>query len=195
MTLFTTEGPTPTAKTVIVSPPTGGVESCQEIHNETVSGERPRAWPLDPQDTSPLTWWRTQPSDIFCKAQLLTLQETLEQIAVLHGGDDFAAALDGEPSAAVGVALLLMPIRDVTLQADIAMTALLRCVLEGNAAAALVLAQVLGLTDLGHPYAIELATSWFARGRRLSDSPGKFSEAETVLLAAFRDRHPYGDEA
>jgi hypothetical protein len=153
------------------------------------------AWPFKVEDSSPLAWWRKLPSDTFCSAQLLIIMETLEQIAVLHGGDDFAAALDGKPSAAVGIALSLMPIKDVTLHADIAMTALLRCVLEGNAAAALVLAQVLGLTDLGHPYAIELATSWFARGRRLSDSPRKFAEAETMLLAAFRDSHLYGDEA
>ena len=44
------------------------------------------------------------------------------------------------------------------------------------------LAQVLGLTDLGHPYATELAESWLAYGRRCSDSPDKFSKAETVLL-------------
>ena len=82
----------------------------------------------------------------------------------------------------------------MTLKADIAMTALLRCVLERNAAAALVLAQVPGLTDLGHPYATELAASWLVYGRHSSDNPGKFSDAETVLLAAFRERHRDGGD-
>jgi hypothetical protein len=159
----------------------------------TAGSARPRPFKAD--DSSPLAWWRTLPSDTFGEAERLILLETLEQIEVLHGGDDFAAALDGEPSAAVGVVFSLMPIKEVTLQADIAMTTLLRCAVECNAAAALVLAQITGLTDLGHPYAIELAPSWLAHGRRSSDDPRKFSNAETVLLAAFRDRHRYGDDA
>jgi hypothetical protein len=141
-----------------------------------------------------LAWWRTLPSDAFGEAQRLILLQTLE-IDVLHGGDDFAAALEGDPSAAVGVAFSLMPIYDMTLQVDIAMTALLRCALERNAAAALVLAQVTGLTALGHPYAIEIAGSWLVHGRCSSDNPRKFGEAETVLLTAFRERHRYDGDA
>jgi hypothetical protein len=88
-----------------------------------------------------------------------------------------------------------MPIEELTLKADIAMTALLLCALERNAAAALVLAQVLGLTDLGHSFATELAASWLIYGRRYAADPYKFYEAETVLLEAFRDRRRYGDDA
>jgi hypothetical protein len=83
----------------------------------------------------------------------------------------------------------------MTLTVDIAMTSLLRCALEHNASAALVLAQVLGLTELGHPFAMELAASWLAYGRHCSDDPLKFSEAATVLLTAFRERHHDGDGA
>jgi hypothetical protein len=154
-----------------------------------------RPWPFHWEDASPLAWWRTLPSDAFRDTERLLLLATLEQIDVLHGGDEFTAALEGDPSAAIGVAFSLMPVEETTLKVDIAMTALLRCVLECDAAAALVLAQVLGLTDLGHPYAIELAASWLAYGKRSSESPLKFSKAETLLLAAFRDRHLYGDEA
>ncbi|SIN83791.1 hypothetical protein SAMN05443247_00096 [Bradyrhizobium erythrophlei] len=153
-----------------------------------------RPWPFKAEDSSPLAWWRTLPSDTFGEAQRLILLRTLE-IDVLHGGDDFAAALEGDAAAAIGVAFSLMPIEEVTLKADIAMTALLRCALERNAAAALVLAQVLGLTDLGHSFATELAVSWLAYGRRCSDNPRKFSKAETLLMAAFRERHCDGDGA
>ena len=152
-------------------------------------------WPFKAVDTSPLAWWRTLPSDAFGDPQRLLLVTTLEQIDVLHGGDDFAAALEGDPSAAIGVAFSLMPIEEMTLVTDIAGTALLRCVLERNATAALVLAQVLGLTDAGHPFATKLAASWFTYGRRYSDNPRKFSQAETVLLEAFRDSRRYGDDA
>ena len=67
-------------------------------------------WPLKADDTSPLAWWRTLPSDAFGDAERLLLLTTLEQIDVLHGGDDFAAALKGDPAAAIGVAFSLMPI-------------------------------------------------------------------------------------
>ena len=154
-----------------------------------------RPWPFDPDDASPLAWWRTLPSDAFGDGERLFMEATLEQIHVLHGGDDFAAALEGDASAAISVAFSLMPIEEITPSVDIAMTALLRCLLRGNAAAALVLAQVLGLTNLGHSYATELASSWLAHGRRRSDNPRKFSEAETVLLTAFREQHRGGDSA
>jgi hypothetical protein len=153
-----------------------------------------RPWPFNREDASPLTWWRTLPSDAFRDTERLLLLAMLEQIDVLHGGDDFTAALEGDPSAAIGVAFSVMPVEEMALTVDIAMTALLQCALERNAAAALVLAQVLGLTDLGHPYAIELAAWWLAYGKRCSDSPLKFSKAETVLRAAFRERHHCGDE-
>jgi hypothetical protein len=161
----------------------------------TLSPPANRPWPFNREDASPLAWWRTLPSDAFRDIERLLLLATLEQIYVLHSGDDFTAALEGDPSAAIGVAFSLMPIEEMTLTVDIAMTALLRCVLERNAAAALVLAQVLGLTDLGHPFATELAVSWLDYGRRSSDNPSKFRKAETVLLAAFRERHHCGDDA
>jgi hypothetical protein len=165
----------------------------RKLVHECPRGSSP--WPLKADDTPPLAWWRTLPSDAFGNAERLILLATLESIDVLHGGDDCAAAMKGDPAAAIGFAFSLMPINDMTLQVDIAMTALLRCALERNAAAALVLAQVTGLTDLGHPYAIEIAGSWLVHGRCSSDNPRKFGEAETVLLTAFRERHRYDGDA
>ena len=127
------------------------------------------------------------PPEAFHDADHLLLETTLEQIDVLPGSDDIAAALEGDAAAAIGFAFSLMPIEKMTLRADIAMTTLLRCALERNAAAALVLAQVLGLTNLGHSHATELATSWLAYGRRHSTDPRRFGEAEVVLCEAFRE--------
>jgi hypothetical protein len=159
--------------------------------------ERPAAcpWPFKAEGTSPLAWWRTLPSDAFRDAEHLLLLATLEGVTVLHGGDKFAAALRGDAAAAIAVTFSLMPFEAMTLQVDIAMTALLRCALDSNAASALVLAQVLGLTELGHPFATELAALWFTHGLRHSTEPRKFSQAETALLAAFRKRERNGEGA
>lgn len=129
------------------------------------------------------------------KTERSLLLSTLRQISVLHADDGVAAALGGDPAAAIGVALSLMPIEEINLPADIVMTALLRCALYRNAAAALVLAQVLGLSDLDHPFATELSASWYTHGLRHSTDPRKFSEAEATLLAAFRERDETGRSA
>ena len=78
----------------------------------------------------------------------------------MRGGDILIATLRGEVAAAVAVALALMPIAEVTLEVDLAMTAVLRGALAGDGPAALVLAHVLGHADIGHPFAAELSASW-----------------------------------
>jgi len=154
-----------------------------------------RPWPLKAEDASPLQWWRTLPSDAFRDAEHVLLRKTLERIGVLHGGDDLTAALAGNTAAAIDVAFALMPIEETTLTADIAMSALMRCALAPNATAALVMAQIIGQTRLDHGMATELASSWYTHGLRHASNPHKFSQAETVLLTAFRDRHHHGESA
>lgn len=179
--------------TVASELPPSATKACLTAYEPmTVALGNARSWPFKAQDSSPLAWWRTLPPGALGEAERLLLQVTLEQIGVLHGGDEFAAALVGDPSAAIDVAFSLMPIEEMSLISDIAMTALLRCSLERNATAALVLAQVLGLTDLDH--STELAASWLAYGRLLSDNKQKFGDAKIVLLSAFRDRPCDGDD-
>jgi hypothetical protein len=151
---------------------------------------RPSPWPYKPEDSSALTWWRRLPSDMFQDAERSLVLETLKHVSVLHADESVAAALNGDPAAAV--ALSLMPIEKIDLPADVIMTALLRCAIDGNAAASLVLTQVLGLSDLGHPFASELAASWYTHGLRHATDPRKFSEAEAPLLTAFRERDEPG---
>jgi hypothetical protein len=81
-----------------------------------------------------------------------------------------------------------MPIMEVTVPVDVAMTSLLYTALQHDATAALVMSQIVGLTDVGHEFATELAASWFEYGRRHSDDPRKFDQAEEALLAAFQER-------
>lgn len=152
-------------------------------------------WPIKAEDISPVAWWRTLPSDAYRDAEQLVLRALVKHVGVLHGDDALRAALAGDAAAAIDVAFTLMPIEETTLTADIAMTALCRCALAPNASAALVMAQVLGLTDLDHGLATELAASWYSYGLRHSTDQRKFSEAQSMLLKSFKDRHYRGESA
>ena len=147
-----------------------------------------RAWPFNPDDTSPIAWWRTLPSDRLRDAQRLLVNTTLERIGVMRGGGVLTAALRGEAGAAVAVALTMMPIGDVTLEVDFAMTAVLRGALAGNGPAALVLAHVLGHADIGHPFATELSASWLPCQPRHCRDRRRFTKQEASRVAALRER-------
>jgi hypothetical protein len=152
-------------------------------------------WPCKAETCSPLTWWRQLPPEAFGDTERLQLANTIGRIGVLRGGADIAAAMRGDAAAAIGAVLDLMPVGEMTLQVDITMTALVCAALDGSAAGALVVAQVIGLTDLGHELNIELAAAWLAHGKRHSAEPDKFSDAEVVLMAAFEEHRHKGDGA
>jgi hypothetical protein len=140
-----------------------------------------------------LAWWRTLPFDLLRDAEKLLLQATLERIEVLHGANAFRPALRGDAAAAIAVAFVLMPVEDFTLEVDIAMTALLRCAVEGDSAAALVLANIVSRTGFDHSHATELSASWYAQHLHRSPHRRKFSDEEMKLLAALRERYAEAD--
>jgi hypothetical protein len=180
-------------KDTMTSPSPG---SATKVHLTAHDPASARPWPFKAHDSSPLAWWRRLPSGVFGEPERLHLRATLEQINVLHAEHDLMAAVKGEAAAAIEVTFTLMPMTEFSLRTDIAMTALLRCALKSNASASLVLAQVLGLTDVGHPYATELATSWLSYGWLCSENPREFSKAQNVLLTAFQERRQReGDNA
>jgi hypothetical protein len=150
-------------------------------------------WPFKAEDHSALAWWRMLPSDLISPSDRELLPVLFGQLAVLRGDSELAAALHGDADAAIGAAFARMPIRAITLQTDITMTAVLNSALCGNATSALVMAQVLGLTQLDHPFALPLAASWFAHALRHSHEPDKLYQAKAVLTEAFRERN--GDAA
>jgi hypothetical protein len=152
-------------------------------------------WPFKAKTCSPLTWWRQLPPEAFGDTERLQLVDTIGRIGVLRGGADIAAAMRGDATAAIGAVLDLMPVGEMTLQIDITMTALVCAALDGSAAGALVVAQVIGLTDLGHELNIELAAAWLAHGKRYSAEPDKFSDAEVVLMAVFEEHRNNGEGA
>lgn len=144
-------------------------------------------WPFASQDVSPLAWWRTLPSDFFRDAERLLVIDTLATVSVMDRREEFAAAQRGDAAAAIGVALSLLPIREATVRVDIAMTALLRCSLGGDATAALVLANLLHRVDLRHNLATEVSASWYAHHLCCTQDRRRFtSEEQTVLSATHR---------
>ena len=119
-----------------------------------------RAWPFTAGDAPPLAWWRMLPSDLFRDAEHLLVRTTLDRLTIMKENRKWSAALRGDAAAAVGIAIKAMPIKETTLKVDIAKMAALRCALDGNTTAALVLAHVLGHAELGHPFGTELSASW-----------------------------------
>jgi len=143
------------------------------------------AWPYCAEDGHPLGWWRMLPPHLFGDAERLLVGSSLEGLAVIGGGQDFVAALKGDAAAAISVVLSLVPLREVTLQADIAMTALLSCALNGYPTAVLALSHILGRAQWGDPGAEELGLAWLDRHIAHPMAPEQFAAIEAALAAAF----------
>jgi hypothetical protein len=135
------------------APPAGGPAK---------AGERAHTpWPFNLGDVTPLEWWRTMPADHLGDAQHFHLRATVEKICVMKD-HQWISALRGDAAASIAIAIGAMPIDRVTVEADLAMSALALCALEGSAGAAVVLAHVLRRTPLDHPFGKDLSASWLA---------------------------------
>ena len=134
------------------------------------------AWPFTAVDAPPIAWWRMLPSGLFHDDECLLMQTTLESSVVMKEDRKWSEALRGDATAAVGIAIAAMPIKETMLEIDVTMTAVLHCALSGNATAALVLAHVLDNADLGHPFGNELSASWRTQ-RILRRRPGDLASA------------------
>lgn len=159
-------------------------------HKTTTFGIK--RWPYSTDDVAPLARWRTLPPDAFSAGGQLEVVAALNNVAVLHGPNNLAAALRGDSAAAISVALSLMPVQEVTFPVDIAMSTLLVCALNDDAAAALVLSHVLGRAAFDHAQTIELSTAWLAHHLRSSRDPHQFARTEEALSLIVHDEE---DEA
>jgi hypothetical protein len=116
-------------------------------------------WPFRAEDIGPLAWWRTMPADHLRDAEHLVLRDILSKVSLLRGCE-WVSAMRGDAAASVAIAIGVQPIKEVSIEVDVAMSALLLNALAGDAGAALVLSEVLRQTQLDHPFAKELAASW-----------------------------------
>jgi hypothetical protein len=137
------------------------------------------SWPFKPADVTPLEWWRTLPADHFGDAQQLVMRGINNKICTMRG-QEWLAALRGDAAACVAVAFAALPITEISLEIDLAMSALTVVALDGNAAAAVLLSHILQQTPLDHPFARELSVSWLAFNlqRALEKSRGTAVDAE-----------------
>lgn len=143
-----------------------------------------RPWPLRSQDTTPLAWWRWLPSDKLRDAEALLIDAELKRVAILRTERDQPAAPRGEAAAAIRAAFSLLPIEELTMETDLVMTLLLRFAMYGYPAPALALASIIDGTKLNHPFAKELAASWYAKN---SPYRVRFSVEEAALTEAIHE--------
>lgn len=144
------------------------------------------AWPINPEDVTPLEWWRTLPSDHMNDARHLVLSTTLDKICALQGGES-ALAMHGDAAASIAIAIEAAPFTSITLAVDLAMSTLLVNALGGSAASALVLSHILRQTRLDHPFARELSVSWLlfnlrqaAVGKKHIEKPAAAKSSEII---------------
>lgn len=122
-------------------------------------GERPDvlASAFDPK-----AMWRTLSADQFGTADSEALDELLTRTAIL-GRDDWREAVEGDAAAAIRLVITFMPLREITLQVDLAMSALLRIGVGGDAAAAAALSFVLRNLPGRFAHHRNLSNSWLVR--------------------------------
>ena len=109
---------------------------------------------------SPLAWWRTAPPSRLDASHCDTLGQSLSQIAVL-GEPGWRRAVAGDAAEAIGIALPLIHSGESGSRLDIVMSAVLLCALQGNPAAALLLAHA--LDNRSHQGLWPLTERWLAR--------------------------------
>lgn len=110
----------------------------------------------------PKALWRTLRSDQFDAAVVGAIDELLERTALL-GREDWRAAVKGDPAAAMRLVISFMPVPEITLQIDLAMTALLRIAIGGNPPVAAALSLVLRNLPGRSARHRELSNSWLVR--------------------------------
>jgi hypothetical protein len=121
----------------------------------------PSSWPFNTDDVTPLEWWRTMPAEHLGDAQLSHLRATVAKISVMKDRQ-WLSSLQGDAAASIAIAIGAMPIGQITLEIDLAMSSLALCALDGSAGAALVLSHILRQVPLDHPFGRELSASWLA---------------------------------
>jgi hypothetical protein len=110
----------------------------------------------------PKAKWRTLRSEQFVDADVHAIDELLDR-TVIFGREDWRAAVDGDPAAAIRLVITFMPVREITIQIDLAMTALLRLAVGGDAAAAAALSFVLRNLPGRSALHRDISNSWLVR--------------------------------
>lgn len=110
----------------------------------------------------PKALWRTLRSDQFDAAAVRAIDDLLMRTAIV-GREDWRDAAKGDPAAAMRLVISFMPPSEITLQTDLAMTALTRIAIGGNAPVAAALSLVLRNLPGRSARHRDLSNSWLVR--------------------------------
>jgi hypothetical protein len=116
----------------------------------------------EPATRPAIAWWRTMRADRLDTHSAKALRDALATIAILDE-PAWPAAVRGDPSAAIGLALRLNPQRSTETAYDLVMTAVAACAAEGSDAACLVMSHVLRHRPGASRHDARLATGWLVR--------------------------------
>jgi len=107
-----------------------------------------------------LRWWRTHAADAFSKIDAESIRAALR--ACPNGGDSrWARAIAGDAAAAIGIAIRVVWRRESNgISEDAALSAVLACALDRDAAAIFLLSAALDRRAKRHRECERLADSW-----------------------------------
>jgi hypothetical protein len=110
----------------------------------------------------PIVLWRTLRADQFAERDVQSIDAALHKVELLRQ-PFWRDAVAGDAAAAIRVAVSFLPIDEITLQIDVAMTALLRLAILNDAAAAAAISVVLRNLPGGAPLHEEAGRSWLVK--------------------------------
>jgi hypothetical protein len=122
----------------------------------------------------PTAAWRTLRAEHFGAEDRASLRRALAN-TVLFGKDKskWSEALAGNVPAAVSVAVSFIPVDEITVQLDLAMTVLTLFAIDGDPAAAIVLSNILRHMPGAHAHHRQIAASWFVSNLAAAASVAK----------------------
>jgi hypothetical protein len=111
---------------------------------------------------SPLVWWRTRRPTALLSKSIGEIRKTLLGTEI-HGEADWSAAVLGEASVAIRIAVQQMKSHKITApEVDLALSAVLACALEGEPASAIVISSALRRRSKCDPSCKTLSLLWLS---------------------------------
>jgi hypothetical protein len=170
---------------------TGRVPTRRTTLGDTAHSSRQRPGDTAESSFDPWSSWRTRRAEQFDAAEENTIRHLLAKTALLDK-PKWRDAVGGDVAAAISIAVSFLPIDKLTVQIDIAMTALVNHAIEGDNAAAIVLSNILRNLPGSRPLHRRIATSWFVSNLATLTAVTHKLKSDTVVpaTAVYRVERP-----
>ncbi|WP_143275395.1 hypothetical protein [Bradyrhizobium canariense] len=110
-------------------------------------------------DHPPTRWWRLLPPSDFHPDAIRAMRSVASQVE-FFGEPRWRAAVAGDAASAIAIVLSMKPKGPFRQKFDLAMTALAACACEGNAAACVVIGNIILNLSRGSDKESDLADAW-----------------------------------